>query len=547
MNANIIIYKKNNIKKICKFIEKNWIIILIIPIVLRIFLSCRLPSFYLGNLRYDDRLMLNYSTYLIQGKYLGNYCDLALVKGIIYPIFLSVVRLINVPSTTALTLLYILACLFFINSMKKIINNKTILILIFIILLFNPISYSSDAFQRLYRNSIAYTELLFFFGIIIRIICSKKNNIISYIALGVIMSIMLLTKEDNIWAYIVLIIIFIYKLHKNLSIKSIIINLIPVILIILNLNIVSYINYTKYGIYTYDELRKSSFKQAYIKILQIKDDEKIDNVAIPKSTFYKLAENSKVFNFTKKQIDNRYSMILKGDGKEITNGDIVWYLRSWIYQNNYFQDGKEAEEYYKKLSDDIENLFQEGKLEREFTIPSIHINTPTINELKELPKNLIKSIWYTSSYKNIKSFSDKELSKEFEYNDKIKAYSVSYTDYHNAENIIENNILCCEIIKQIYKYSTIVFSIVALIIYIKNIKTKDKLNLILHIILFTYLIILCGVVYTHTTAFSAIRYCYLCNIYILQNLFIVLNLYRIYDKKNSKEKKIKLLGSGIKL
>ena len=351
---------------------------------------------------------------------------------------------------------------------------------------------------------------------------------------------MFLTKEDTIWAKLILILIIILKLYKNLSIKNVLINLIPVLVIVLNLNIMSYINYKNYNIYTYNELTDSYFKDAYVKILQIKDNEKIEQVAIPKSTFYKLAENSKVFDFSKEEIDRIFKLYPTKNG-EIINSNIIWIFRSIIYEKYNFKDGKQANEYFYKLSKELDELFKEGKLEKEFAFSSVFMNPPSINDIKQLPKNLIKAIIYTSTYKNIRTFPNEKMKKVFAWDDIVDAYKMNYYNSHNIANIIEENILINEIIRQIYKFFTIVFSIVSLIIYVKNIRTKDTLNMLLHIVLFIYLIVLCGVTYTHTTGFDAIRYCYLGNIYILQTIFIMLNLYRI-TKKNS----VKLIESGAK-
>lgn len=354
---------------------------------------------------------------------------------------------------------------------------------------------------------------------------------------------MLLTKEDNIWTKIILILIIICKLYKNLKIKNILISLIPIVVVIINLNIVSYMNYKHYNIYTYSELNDSYFKDAYIKILQIKDDKKNDGrVAIPKSTFYKLADNSKFFGFTRKEIDNLYNIYV-GSDNEISNSNIIWMFRTWVYKKHDFKDGKEANEYFYKLSNEIDELFEKGKLEKEFIFPLVFTNPPTLNSIKEFPKNFLKAIVYTSTYKNIKTFPKDKIIKIFAFDDIVEAYSINYYNTHNADSIIESNIREFEIIRITYEIFTTIFSTISLIVYIKNVKEKDKLNLVLHIILIIYFMIICGVTYTHTTAFDAIRYCYLGNIYILQNLFILLNLYRLY-KKCKEKNKAKLLESG---
>ena len=58
------------------------------------------------------------------------------------------------------------------------------------------------------------------------------------------------------------------------ALKSFLLSLLPIIGIIINLNIVSLINYHYYGIYTYNEINSSEFSKAYLKIQEIKDEKK---------------------------------------------------------------------------------------------------------------------------------------------------------------------------------------------------------------------------------------------------------------------------------
>ena len=510
-----------------KFSNKRlfWLLIVLLSLI-RFLISYKLPSFYLASFNYDDLLMVSRLTHFIN-RSISLYNDYTLIKGIIYPIILFISYILKMSYSVMFSMIYILSSLVFILSMKKVINNKIILLLIYVLLLFNPISYSSELFQRLYRNTLSIPLLLLFLGGVINIIYSKKNNIFNYIYLGIIMSIMYLTREDNIWTMLVLVILIIYKNYKHIKIKNILISLIPIIILFVNLNIVSYINYKHYNIYTYNELSKSNFKDAYIKILQIKDDKKINKVAIPKTTLYKLSEVSNVFNLSKLEIKNRYSK-LSSYNEEIPNSDMVWLFRNWVNIRNNFKSGKEANEYYKKLSEELDELFKSGKLEKEFVIPSVFIATPTKSDIKPLIKNVAKTIIYTSTYKNIKTYKKMD---SFKYDNKIKAYYKYYYDRYNTENIIDNNPIGIEIIRNIYKYFTIVFSFIAGLVYLKNIRKKDKLNLVINIILLIYIVIVGGVAYTHTTAYNAIRYLYLGNVYILQSLFILLNLYRLYDNK----------------
>ena len=525
-----IVYKKevSSMKKIKEFLKKHWFILTIIILcVLRFLFTYKLPSFYLDYMNYDDTLTVRQFNCLMKGKYLCLYGFKTLIKGPVFPIVLFLIKLYKIGISASLTILYILTSIYFIHSIKNIIKNKKFLIFIFILILFNPASYSQDLFQRLYRNSFSMIELLFFLGSLIRILFSKDIKARNYLLFGLSLSLMFLTREDNIWTYPVLLFIIFYHIIKFKKIKLALLSLTPIMILIISLNIISIVNYKYYGIYTYNEIQKSEFHDAYKKILQIKDDEKKETISIPKSTFYKLSEVSKVFDFTKEEIDEFYKEYGDKNG-EIYNGNIIWYFRSLIYNKYEFKSGKESEKYYNKLSKELDLLFQKGILKKEFTMPSSFMAVPTKKELLELPKNIINTITYTSSYKNIKTMTD---TKEYDYNLFIKAYHFRYSDYHHTVNIVKKNKFQYEVFRIIYKYFTIIFRIISVLLYLKNIKKIDSISILSHLLLICYLLIIGGVAYTHTTSFHAIRPIYLGNIYIIQCLFILINIYRIKSVK----------------
>lgn len=512
---------------------RKFVIILGIIVLIRFLISYSLPSFYIKNLIYDDNLMIYQLINLLSGKYLANYGDYTLIKGVIFPFFLYIVRSLNISYSSILTLLYILGCTYFIKPLDKIIKNKKILTIIYIFILFNPISFSSELFQRLYRNSLSSIELLFFLGTIVRLFLSNhtiKKDIVNYILLGIILSIMYMTREDNIWTIVIIGLLIIYKLIKTKNYKIMLLGSIPFILLYLNLNIVSLINYKHYGIYTYNEIQKSSFKDTYKKILEIKDDKELDQVSIPKTTIYKLAE-IKEFGIPKKRIDGYYKVLANKNG-EIYNGNIIWYFRQVVFKDQNLDTGKKADKYFKKLSKAIDN----AKLEKEFTFPSILLNRPTKNNIKQLPKSVVDITWYITSYKDVKTLT--EL-KDFKYNKEVKAYTIEHKNSHTTANIVKVNDKDYEMIRLIYMILSIVLSPISLIIYIMNIRKKDNVNLISTIIFISYLVILAGVSYTNVTAFPTKRYLCLGNLYILQTIFICLNIYRITNFEEEKPKKTK--------
>ena len=513
--------------KVEGFIKKYWFIILIMLLcIIRFLFTYKLPSFYLTNLNYDDELTVNQLVSLIGGRYLGAYSQKTLIKGPVFPILLFLIKLYKFNYSSIFTMLYIIVSIYFIYSLKDIVKEKKYLILILIILLFNPVTYSQDLFQRLYRNSLSIIESLFFIGSVIRVLFSKNKKIYDYILLGLSLSLMFLTREDNIWTYPIIGFIIIYNFIKNKKIKVLVYNLIPIFILVLSLNIVSFINYKYYGIYSYNEIQKSEFHNTYNKILKIKDDKKINKVSIPKTTFYKLAEYSNAFDFTKEEIDDFYNDFAGSNG-EIYNGNIVWYFRSMVYNKNKFKSGKESENYYRKLGKEIDELFKSGKLEKEFTMPSTSLAVPSMEDIKKIPEQFLNAIGYTTTYKNIKTLTN---TKKYKFDLIVDAYYFKYTNYHYTVDIVKHNKIQYEIIRLVYKWLTIIFSIISLFIYFKNIRKLDTISIISHVLLVSYLLIIGGVVYTHITSFHAIRPLYLGNIYIIQNIFILLNMYRLKCK-----------------
>ena len=101
--------------------------------------------------------MLKQANSILQGKWLGEYNSLTLVKGPITPIFIAILNKLHIPFLIGQELLYDVSCLFVIYTFSKTIKNKKILYIIFAILLFNPVTFSTEI-CRVYRDGI-YTSL----------------------------------------------------------------------------------------------------------------------------------------------------------------------------------------------------------------------------------------------------------------------------------------------------------------------------------------------------------------------------------------------------
>ena len=75
---------------------------------------------------YDENLMIYLADNIIQGKWLGEYSNMTLIKGVFTPIFIAILYFFKTPFLTGQTIFYLLAIICFILTIKKIVKNKYI-------------------------------------------------------------------------------------------------------------------------------------------------------------------------------------------------------------------------------------------------------------------------------------------------------------------------------------------------------------------------------------------------------------------------------------
>ena len=160
-------------------VKNKFFIVLVLLTIIKIFLCCFLPNFYIESYGYDDMLMMKLSDNISNGLWLGNYTDTTLVKGFFFPLFLSFLRLINISSELGISLLYIIASITFCYVTRDLFKNRKISYILYLILLFNPVTFSSETFQRLYRYVLGPAQILFLLIFLYGIYKNseiKKNN-----------------------------------------------------------------------------------------------------------------------------------------------------------------------------------------------------------------------------------------------------------------------------------------------------------------------------------------------------------------------------------
>lgn len=522
-------------------VKNKFFIVLVLLTIIKIFLCCFLPNFYIESYGYDDMLMMKLSDNISNGLWLGNYTDTTLVKGFFFPLFLSTLRYINISSELGISLLYIVSSITFCYVTRDLFKNKNFSYILYLILLFNPVTFSSETFQRLYRYVLGPSQVLFLLSFLYGIYKNTeiKKIIPHLIGLSLTYLSVIYTREDYLFMNVLLIIMFILYIYK-LKRKSLILIVFLIIIIPTNL-FISSLNQKYYGANTNNEIINSNFSKAYQNLMKIKPDKDIYRVSIPKSSLDKAMDVSQTLETLKELINENYKESPDIKNGELIDGYMIWSLRRIASNKGVYKSFKTSEEFWGQVNKELEKAFQENKLEKRFTIPSSYISPPSPYNLKTFIKTIPKTIKYVLTYKDFITYDYNTLKNSNKsYITKADISKINYYPYYSLiiktsnTNDLGNMTYkgvggIFNIITFIYQKLSLIINLLGMICFIILLFSKNKKIIIPVLTLLTTTLLICGITYTDATSFKAIRYFYLAPVYITLIIFSITSIFILWE------------------
>lgn len=551
---------KKTLEKLKKY---DLIIALILLLILKLMIVQVQPIVSNYAMIYDDQLMCEQANSIIEGKWLGEYNSKTLTKGVFTPLFIALTYTLNIPFLMGKEIFYGIACIVFTLIISKKIKSKALLFLIYSVILLNPVEYSAQL-SRVYRDEI-YTSLLlllcaFLIGIFLNRKEPLKKQIKYFVGVGFIFSATYLCREETIWLLPVILISSLATIIPNYFNKKILLYLIPILITIVSINIVCMLNFKYYGVYTLNQYWGKSFKSAYGALLRVKPEEEKQRVPITRETMNKLYEISPKFAELKdfmegEKGDNWRDIGIKVEG-EITGAYIQWALMDAVESLGYYENATKAEQYYKELAQEINNLCDEGKIEsREQKI----ISNSCYFELKDILKIFLKmpeTIKWQYTLEDVSMvvvnpgaiIGSDNLDEQKRIFEKVTKEPILTVGHYIKE---PNNIWIYIIqkIEKLYEYvNPYLFYtsiITTLLLFVSNIKKLKNINeeiIILAILAGLYLSRLFIITFTKEMMFEeALKVSYLSCIYPIQYLFgiisIIFFIENFRSKYNGREKR----------
>ena len=566
--------KQFDLNKLPKETIKNilFFVVIFILIILRVNMILDFPIYGYIDFIDDDQLQVHQAKSLVDGNWLGNYGYNTLLKGPVFPLFLALICILKLPYIFSVTLAFIIACLFFIYSIKDIIKNKFALLIVFAFMIFNPIMFSAD-FQRVYRNSLTPAlaiALISFFNI--ALISRNDNKIFKYV-LGVTLASIIFPffyyiREDSIWLvpfilfYTTIIgVSIICECLKNKKIK--IINIVKASLLILPLitliifeQIIGNINLSYYGGKVVNQSSFESLNNAIYAINRVKNVDGNTEVTNSREKIKYLYTISPSLNKISENFEMSLDIIAGGKGNEIEDGMFLWGFFAGV-SSSWYSTYEMQDELFKNISSEINTAIENGKIETQELIP---VFKDTLNTKFSFGKFMIKfkesmkaindfnSFELMDTYESKVNFSDfyetrmreflevtnnKILLKDNELNWKMfgELVSTNQKDYiekmqpqiQTLSNIRDFYNITSSIIKILGYISYILMTIILIIELFKN-KSKEILNnwIIASGIVGSVITLAAGVAYTNLVKIQLPHSFYLMSAYILNNVFSII-------------------------
>jgi hypothetical protein len=402
---------KGDMFKLDSFLSCTWVhfnIAVILSVFFKLWLVSAQNLTAMGGAVYDDRLFLTLAKSLLNGSWLGAYDHVTLVKGPFYPMWIAAMSQGGIPLLFAQHLLYILACSLLVIALNPLLARPLTAFLIFVVLLFNPMSYMSGVMTQVVREGIYPALTMFVFACAIGLLLRCEGSFVSLLAwaasLGLALSVLWLTREEGIWVVpsMMLIIaavgISLFR-GKSSALQMVLLLGIPLMVVLLVIGGVVCVNKNLYDIGVVTELKSPDFLAAYGSLTRVQHTKWKPTVPVPQDVSERLYRVSPAFAelkpFLTGESANRYmfkgirelcsndatvarkidmyleedasglwrEILLDDNKKDIHGGWFMWAFRDAVAAAGYYKSGKTTAAYYRRLAGEVNEACSDGRLE----------------------------------------------------------------------------------------------------------------------------------------------------------------------------------------
>ncbi len=342
--------------------------------VFRIMLAQKTPLIMQGDATLDDFLMVYYAGNLLQGNWLGAFSNLVCAKGISYPLFLAGVYLSGLQYQLALILFNIVAIAFFLFAVRTWIKNKYLYLLIFLFLVFSPVTFASQISGVVYRDAILTPTLLIVLGCMFGLFIHRgeplRKMVPWSVGLGVSFSYFWFIREDTYWllpfvcAMLLMTGIAIWRGKDRRLLPRASLLVLPLVMLAVSYVGIGLVNYHEYGLFMVNDRTGTSFSDVFSDLISIDDgDDDTQVIWVTRDMLDLACSQSPTLDSISDELDA--SLELWGTTDTGLPGDITaWALRTAASDAGYYSDATTMENFYAQVHEELQAAFDSGALQQ---------------------------------------------------------------------------------------------------------------------------------------------------------------------------------------
>jgi len=365
----------------------------------------------LGTYLYDDLLFISHANSLLSGDWLGPFNERTLVKGPFYPMWVAMMSTLGAPLLMSQHVLYIVACVVIIVAIRPILKSPLLLLFVYLILLFNPMSFTDGPATRVMRDGIypALTLLVIAgaAGFLARVDRPLRGLAMWSVLLGFAVAVFALTREEGIWMAPSILLVMGLAAWRiwtmTLRWQRMALCLLPAAIWLLAAGTVSAINLHHYGIFRVVDIKAPGFLAAYGSLVRVKPDRWRPTIPVPEEVREKVYTVSPSFAELRPYLDEEEGLGWKSrdwliedrfshwdwedESIDIHGGRFFWALRDAAALAGHYTSAGESERFYQSLADEVNAACNDGRLacgpERATVMPvwSSAYNLPLLSTL----------------------------------------------------------------------------------------------------------------------------------------------------------------------
>lgn len=516
-------------------------------ILLKHMIASQLPIEARPGYRTDDLLMVMMTRNILRGKWLGAYGYGTLMKGCLYPLFLSATYLSGLSYLRVLDILNSVAALYFTLQVRPILRRRRWLLVLFAVLLFNPVTSATLTFQRVYRCSISSMQTLFLFGAVAGMYLREQDRgrrrVFRAVFCGIVLWSVWNTREDAVWvlpfviAAGVVILVRDLRTRKNRSgrICAVVVFLMPFLLLLGGNAAIAAINQHYYGLPIRNEA-SAGFGKMLKTMYSIKNQEDHRYVSITAEKLERMYAVSPTLrkieaelNLSLKQADIGSDRI-QGDG-EVEDGWFFWCIRRALENTGVAPTLTEANAFYLQVNQELETAIRDpdSPFETQWVMPSALMSPWRDAYWGEIFRFAVDAAEYMITYNEVSAVPRTQKPEEARMTSLFEGITgdAAIYDGTHLSDYRQLFIQRADTVASVYRAVNPAAAILCMALYLGQFaaalirRAKKEIPWLLTVtgIGLSIVVLLAGIAYTEMTAFIAIRYTYISGGYALMLAF----------------------------